>query len=433
MAKLLDRYMGPRWSEDPDHAKIWDRIHRIPDLELWRTHERRRERLVAFARQRLQEQVCQRGASSISVQTVNEILHPQALTIGFARRFATYKRGDLILRDPARLARLLGDPERPVQLIFAGKAHPKDHPGKEVIKKIVHLLQQPEFRHRIVFIEDYDLNVARYLVQGVDVWLNNPLRPLEACGTSGMKAAANGALNLSVLDGWWDEGYQPGLGWAIGAGEEYENRDYQDEVESQAIYHLLERTILPLFYERGRDGLPREWIAMMKKSMQVLAARFNSHRMVQDYVHQFYLPLARQWRQVEKDRFQGVRALTDWIERIRRGWPEVRILGIQTDSRRNIELGRTLSVEVSLALGKLVPQDLSVDLYFGSVDSKAKFLDRATLPFQVIRQEGEKAVYQGAIPCGTVGRFGFRVRVLPFHPLLGSPLSLGLLLWGGEG
>ena len=191
-----------------------------------------------------------------------------------------------------------------MQIIFAGKAHPQDQSGKEVIKNINHLARQPEFSQRIVFIEDYDLTVARYLVQGCDIWLNNPLRPLEACGTSGMKAAANGGLNMSVLDGWWAEGYQPGLGWAIGSGEEYENPDYQNRIESQTIYNLLEKTIVPLFYERGRDNLPREWIGMMKKSMQTLAARFNSHRMLEDYVHRFYLPSADKLEQDSIGPFQ---------------------------------------------------------------------------------------------------------------------------------
>ena len=430
MTNLFDRYLGRRWSEDPDNKKIWERIERIPDMELWRTHERRRERLVVFARRRLQEQLIRRGAPRMEIQLASEVLSPEALTIGFARRFATYKRGDLLLRDPARLSRLLNDPGRPVQIIFAGKAHPKDHPGKEVIKKIVHLTQQPEFRHRIVFIEDYDLNVARYLVQGADVWLNNPLRPLEACGTSGMKAAANGALNLSVLDGWWAEGYQPGLGWAIGVGEEYESQDYQDEIESQALYHLLEKTILPLFSERGRDNLPREWIAMMKRSIETLAARFNSHRMVQDYVHQFYIPLALQWNQIRSNHFQGGRDLTVWAERLRKNWSGLRITEIRTNDLRNIKLGGTLDVEVTMRLGNLSSEDLSVAAYFGPVDSKADFLDRSTIPLQPLRQEEEVSVFHGDIPCDAAGRFGFRVRVLPSHVLLSNPHCLGLILWG---
>lgn len=430
MAHLLDRYLGRRWTEDPDNIKIWERINRIPDLELWRTHERRRERLVAFARRKLQEQLQRWGAKKVEIQAASEALHPQALTIGFARRFATYKRGDLILKDPARLASILNDPQHPVQIIFAGKAHPQDESGKGVIKNINHLARQPEFSQRIVFIEDYDLTVARYLVQGSDIWLNNPLRPLEACGTSGMKAAANGGLNMSVLDGWWAEGYQPGLGWAIGGGEEYENPAYQNQIESQTIYNLLEKTIVPLFYERGRDNLPREWIGMMKKSMQTLAARFNSHRMLEDYVHRFYLPSAVNWNKIQSDRFSGVRNLSAWMDRVKASWQQLRIVETKTDSRAGIQSGGSLKVEVTLQLGQLSPNDLSVDIYYGRVDSKADFLDRSTLTLRDFTQKGNQTVFRGEVPCQDVGRFGFRVRILPSHPLLSNPYSLGLILWG---
>ena len=430
MARLLDRYLGRRWTEDPDNIKIWEQINHIPDLELWRTHERRRERLVAFARRKLQEQLQRWGAKKVEIQAASESLNPQALTIGFARRFATYKRGDLILQDPVRLAAILNHPQHPVQIIFAGKAHPQDQSGKEVIRNINHLARQPEFFQRIVFIEDYDMTVARYLVQGVDIWLNNPLRPLEACGTSGMKAAANGGLNMSVLDGWWAEGYQPGLGWAIGSGEEYENPDYQNRIESQTIYNLLEKTIVPLFYERGRDNLPREWIGMMKKSMQTLAAGFNSHRMLEDYVDRFYLPSAIIWSKIQADGFSGVRNLSAWTDRVKAGWNQLRIVETKTDSRAGIQAGETLKVEVTLQLGRLSPNDLSVDIYYGRVDSKAEFLDRSTLTLRDFTQKKDQTVFRGEIPCQDVGRFGFRIRVLPSHPLLSNPYALGLILWG---
>jgi glycogen phosphorylase len=317
-----------------------------------------------------------------------------------------------------------------VQIIFAGKAHPQDNQGKEVIRSIVHLARQPEFCQRIVFIEDYDLNVARYLVQGVDIWLNNPLRPLEACGTSGMKAAANGALNMSILDGWWAEGYAPGLGWAIGAGEEYEDSAYQDQVESQAIYKLLEETVVPLFYERGRDNLPREWIGMMKRSMQTLAARFNTHRMLEDYIHRFYLPSALDWNRIEDREFQGARDLTTWTRYMKENWSHIRILEKRTGVRTAVLMGKSLHVEVALDLGRLLPRDLAVNIYYGPVDSKAEFLDRATIPLCDFTETEGRTVFRGEIPCSEVGRFGFRVRVLPFHPLLANPYSLGLVLWG---
>ena len=281
MVELYDRYLGPRWREEPVDQVVWRRVERIPAVELWRTHERRRERLVAFARRRLRGQLARRGAPQAEIEAADEVLDLNALTIGFARRFATYKRATLLLRNAERLARILGDPRRPVQVIFAGKAHPKDDAGKELIRQIMELARQEAFRRRLVFVEDYDMEVARYMVQGVDVWLNNPRRPREASGTSGMKAAANGVLNLSILDGWWDEAYQPEVGCAIGRGETYDDPDYQDQVEADTPYDLLEQDIVPTFYDRGADGLPRRWISRMKASIGNLCYFLNSHRMVQ--------------------------------------------------------------------------------------------------------------------------------------------------------
>ena len=430
MDGLYDRYLGRRWAEDPDNVSVWTRVERIPDAELWRTHERRRERLVAFTRQRLQEQIGRRGGQKEDLQSAGQVLRPEALTIGFARRFATYKRGDLILKDPGRLSKILNHPQRPVQIIFAGKAHPQDNEGKEVIKNIIHLAERPEFRDRIVFIEDYDLNVARYMVQGSDIWLNNPRRPQEACGTSGMKAAANGALNMSVLDGWWAEGYRLGLGWAIGSGEEYKDPEYQNFVESQAIYDLLERYAVPLFYERGRDNLPRGWIAMMKNSMLNLVSRFNSHRMLQDYIKHLYIPSALNWKKMEADSFKGARQLTAWMKIVRENWTQVRIVGKVAEGKGPIPFGESLKVEVQMELGRLSPQDLEVDIYYGLVDSKAEFLERETMLLRNFSQEGSRTIFRGEIPCRKVGRFGFKVRVLPSHPLLSNPYSLGLILWG---
>ncbi|HSR10784.1 MAG TPA: alpha-glucan family phosphorylase [Thermodesulfobacteriota bacterium] len=427
---LYDRYLGRRWAEDPDNVAVWTRVNRIPDAELWRSHERRRERLVTFTRRRLEEQIRRRGGHAEEIQGAAQVLNPEALTVGFARRFATYKRGDLILRDPARLSKILNDAQRPVQIIFAGKAHPQDNLGKEVIKRIIHLAHQPEFRDRIVLVEDYDLAVARYMVQGCDIWLNTPRRPMEACGTSGMKAAANGALNMSILDGWWAEGHQPGLGWAIGSGEEYDNPDVQDFVESQAIYDLLERYAVPLFYQRGRDNVPREWIGMMKNSLLNLVARFNSHRMLQDYIQQLYLPSALNWKKMEAENFKAARDFQAWIGRVRERWPQIRILEKRADTRTPLQFGGALKVDVHLQLGGLSPQDLAVHLYYGPVDSKAELLDRETIRLSGSSQESGRTVFRGEIPCRSVGRFGFRVRVLPYHPLLANPHSLGLILWG---
>jgi len=288
MEDLFLQYMGEKWAENPASKEIWQRIEKIPDEELWRTHERRRERLVAFARRRLNKQIRMRGGSLELLGTAGEVLDPTALTIGFARRFATYKRATLIFRDIDRLADIVNNKEHPVQFIMAGKAHPKDEEGKRFIQDIYQIAKEERFRRKIVFIENYDMNVAHYLVEGCDIWLNNPRRPLEASGTSGMKVIANGGLNFSILDGWWDEGFDPELGWKIGNGEEYTDPDYQDEVESRQLYHTLESEIIPLFYSRGEDRLPRKWIAKVKNSMKNLGPFFNTHRMVQEYFQNYY-------------------------------------------------------------------------------------------------------------------------------------------------
>jgi len=290
MAQLYDRYLGIQWEERPTDYGIWRRVDHIPDAELWRTHERRRERLVAFARARLKAQLKRRGAPPSEIGRAEEVLDPDALTIGFARRFATYKRGSLIFRNLERLGAIINNKDRPVQILFAGKAHPRDHGGKELIAEILHIARRPEFRRRVVFVEDYDIHVARYMVQGIDVWLNNPRRPLEASGTSGMKVCCNGGINLSILDGWWVEGYAQNNGWAIGAGEEYTDLTYQDDVESRAIYDLLEQEIVPLFYTRSSDGLPRGWLRVMKQSMGTVCPVFNTNRMVQEYIEKCYRP-----------------------------------------------------------------------------------------------------------------------------------------------
>jgi len=290
MVDLLDRYFGPHFEEQPTDLAIWNRMDRISDEELWRTHERRRERLVSFARDRIRRQLKRNGATENRIHEAEDALSPYTFTISFARRFATYKRATLLFRDPARLLRLLQDADRPIQLIFAGKAHPHDLPGKDLIREIVHFAEEHDVVSRIVFLEDYDMTMSRYLTSGADLWLNTPRRPLEASGTSGMKAAMNGVLNCSVMDGWWDEAYKPDIGWAIGRGEQYDDSNLQDDVESKALYDLLEREIVPLFYQRGRDGLPREWIKRMKTCMREIGQSMSSHRMLMDYANSFYFP-----------------------------------------------------------------------------------------------------------------------------------------------
>jgi len=430
MEQLYDRYLGPRWSEDPDNEKVWEQAMKIPDTELWRTKERRRERLIAFSRRRLANQLTRNGASRSELESAWNVLNPKALTIGFARRFATYKRGNLLFTDLDRLDKILNNRERPVQIIFAGKAHPADNNGKEFIKRIIQVSNDPRFRNRIVFIEDYNIHIARYLVQGCDVWLNNPRRPLEACGTSGMKAAANGILNMSVLDGWWDEAYKPELGWAIGNGEEHTEDAYADLMESRHIYDLLEKEIVPIFYKRGTDDLPHEWIQMMKSGLKHICPVFNSHRMVEDYMTQFYHPAASIALKLKEKNYAGAKALAEWKNRLNQAWSNVQILDVETSAERENKVNSELNVKVKVRVGELAPEDLSVEAYYGRLNLDNEITDSITVELFPTDKSDEATIYSGKLKLFQVGRFGMTIRVMPKHELNVNPLHSGIVKWG---
>ncbi len=429
--QLFERYLGVQWDSKPVDFAVWKRTDTIPDAEVWRTHERARERLVTFARSRLKTQLTRRGAPASEIAAADEVLDPDALTIGFARRFATYKRGDLVFRDSARLAALLNNPARPVQILFAGKAHPKDNGGKELIAKVVHNSRKAEFRKRVVFIEDYDMNVARHLVHGVDVWLNNPRRPLEASGTSGMKVAVNGGLNLSIQDGWWVEGYDGENGFSIGAGEEYTDLTYQDDVESRLIYELIERELAPLFYTRGSDGLPRGWIKRMKRAIGTLVPVFNTNRMVEEYLERCYLPANRREAVLTADKFKPAAELAAWRRRLASDWQAVRIDSVEAPTGQMLRVGEPFPVSVGVHLGGVKPDDVEVQLYYGRTDADGQIVDAKTAALAPDgTTSGGVVRFAGTVPCKASGQFGFSVRVLPKHAHLPNLFEPGLLMWG---
>lgn len=419
LAKLYDRYLGLGWTEDPDNANIWKKADHIPDIELWRTHERCRSRLVSFARERLVRQLKARGASARAIEHAQSVLDPESLTICFARRFATYKRANMLFREPDILAQLLADSERPIQLILAGKAHPADRYAKEYIRNIVKLIEKEPFRSRVVFIEDYDINVAKFMVQGADVWLNTPRRPLEACGTSGMKAAANGALNLSILDGWWDEAYQGDNGWAIGSGEEYEDTEYQDDIESRALYNLMRESVKPVFYERGADDLPADWIAMMKRSIGTICPVFNSHRMVSDYVENFYYPLAENASKLAAEGYKELRDLVAWKGMVRDNWSGIAVLEVAVKKGGAAVKGEDLPIEVKLEIPGFKPDHLRVEVIHGPLDSSDRFKCRNVTrlsPGESSEASQNKVVFKGNARLTTTGLYGYEVRITPQHP-----------------
>ncbi|HNZ19042.1 MAG TPA: alpha-glucan family phosphorylase [Candidatus Hydrogenedentes bacterium] len=431
LAGLFDRYLGPAWIRNPSDPAVWKNIDQVPDAELWRTHERRRERLVNFARRRLAAQLKSRGAPNAEVEAASEALDPEVLTIAFARRFATYKRAKLLLSDPERFTRILLHPERPVQIIFAGKAHPADNQGKDLIRALIHFMRENEVRNRFVFLEDYDMNVARYMAQGVDCWLNTPRRPLEASGTSGMKSAANGGLNISIPDGWWCEAEGLGEnGWSIGRGEMYENPDEQDVVESEMLYELLEQEIIPMFYERGTDDLPRRWVMRMKNAMRTINPVFNTHRMVQEYTDRFYVPATQRRIVLQANQRERSKALAEWKMKVRACWPQVRIADIESGPLDGLPYGSNLEVTAGLFLDKLSTDDVVVEVYYGNVDSYGRIHDGRQAPM-ALQEAASDGVYRfkGSIYCDKTGQQGFTVRVMPSHPDLADKHETALITW----
>ncbi len=432
MSQLYDRYLDPRWHTEEWNPDVWAEIDSIPDGELWRAHERRRERLIAFTRSRHTQHLRNLGASSHEIEAAEEILNPDALTIGFARRFATYKRATMLFRDLERLSRIVNNPERPVQFIFAGKAHPHDTEGKEFIRQIVRISRMEEFRNAIVFLEDYDMYVARYLVQGVDVWLNNPRRPKEASGTSGMKVIYNGGLNCSILDGWWAEAYDPSVGWAIGNGEEYpeSDSDLQDYVESAALYNLLEFELAPMFFDRGRDNIPREWVSKIKNSIRKLAPYFNTHRMVQEYTEQMYAPSYQVLGKLTKPNLENGLAFSQWRQRLAHIWNQVQISNVNI-SQKTLKVGGELEVTATVHLGELTPKDVRVQAYYGRTTPRGEIgEDAQAVNMQPVNGgSGGSYTFAARISYNTSGERGISVRVMPHHDYLANDFQLGIVRW----
>ncbi len=430
MGNLFDRYLGPEWHGKPTGKDTWKNVYQIPDGELWRTHERRRERLIGFVRRSLVQQYRDLGKPPHEIARVKSVLNTEALTIGFARRFATYKRASLIFSDPDRLEKILGDKDRPIQIIIAGKAHPQDAEGKKIIQEILKLSHEERFYQSVVFIENYDMNVARYLVQGCDLWLNNPRRELEACGTSGMKAAINGGLNFSTLDGWWDEIYHPGIGWAIGNREVYDDFDYWDEQEAKKLYNVLEKEIIPTFYYRDTDGLPRDWIRRVKDSIVNICPIYNTNRMLRDYTEQLYFPAAERAYLMRNNSFTISKELAQWKKHMRDSWNSIRFLKIDTSSTKELSVKSGLEITTVIFLDGISPHDVELQIYCGKVDSDGKIVDGKLVSMKLETEMGSnKFKYKGSINNWNSGLNGYTIRIIPKHEALINPFEDGLIHW----
>jgi glycogen phosphorylase len=428
MDDVLARYVLPDW--DDATTLDWQRVRDIRDDELWRAREQGRERMVGIVRDRLRTAKLAQGLSVSDVAWTDEVLDPKILTIGFARRFATYKRATLLLSQPQRLKALLLAPDRPVQFVFAGKAHPADDAGKALIQQVYRFANQADVRHRFVFIDDYDIAVARSLLHGSDVWLNTPRRPHEACGTSGMKSALNGGLNCSILDGWWDEWFDGTNGWAISSAETVEDVDRRDEIEANSLFDLLERQIVPLFYQRTEGPVPRRWIERVKHELISLGPKVTASRMVRDYVTTLYEPAALGADRMAAEGHTAAKALSAWKERVLAGWGAVRLTGVSADTG-SAELSTVRTVSVSVELGPLEPSDVAVQLLHGPVGQGDELVNPqvVTLKYGDAGSDGD-SVYEGGFACDVAGRYGYTVRVLPHHADLASPVELGRVVWG---
>ena len=428
--RLAATQVGPQAAEDAlavGGAERWEACAAIPDGAIWELRRTLREQLVEDVRRRLRESWRQRGAGEAELGWTDHVLDPDVLTIGFARRVPSYKRLTLMLKDPDRLMELLLHPERPIQIVVAGKAHPADDGGKRLVQELVRFTDDPRVRHRIVFLPDYDMRMARLLYPGCDVWLNNPLRPLEACGTSGMKAALNGCLNLSVLDGWWDEWFDGDNGWAIPTADGTADEDRRDALEAAALYDLLQNQVAPRFYDSGAHGLPQRWIEMVRHTLATLGPKVLAGRMVRDYVTRLYAPAARSHRAIQGP---AAEELAAWKKRVRQQWPQVSVDHVETSSVEGTpELGSTLTLRAQVTLGELDPADVDVQLLSGRVDAA----DRLAAPSVLsLKPSGRPDIsgrhnYEGPLTLDRTGAFGYTVRVLPSHPLLATPAELGLL------
>jgi glycogen phosphorylase len=413
LADLYDHYLQPDWREQYDDPATWEMVDEIPDQELIEVHRRRKRRLVNFIRERQVACSLARKASASEVQRVSEVLDPDSFTIGFARRFATYKRATLLFRDVNRLKRILCNPKMPVQIVVAGKAHPKDHPGKMLIREIVQLSRDPEISKRLVFVEDYGMQVARELVQGVDLWLNNPRRGEEACGTSGMKAGLNGVLNLSILDGWFDEAYEQTGGWAIGDRERYS--EDQDELHARAIYSLIENEIVPMYYQsRHHDG-PSEWVRRVKQSIKHLSREFNCRRTVEEYMSQLWDPAHSAYQEIRKTGFEKVRRKAEWNANVLKVWDRVSVVEMGPAPDGAVISGRPIPVRVAIDLAGLTPSDVRVEAVVGRVGPSGRLEDTEVMALPAVEQRESVYVFASQILPQQTGRLGYTLRIAPNH------------------
>ncbi len=428
--KLYNKYLMPYWQDSIHIDSTWDRINNIPDDKLWEAHLERKEKLIKFVKENTTNRLRNSGVSYEEINEITSKLNPNALTIGFARRFATYKRATLIFRDLERITQILNDENRPVQIIFAGKAHPADVEGQQLIKYIHEISMKPQFKGKIFLLENYNIAMARYLVTGVDVWLNNPRRPMEASGTSGQKASVNGVINFSVLDGWWAEGYNSKNGWTIGTNAEYTSYDIQDNADSQSIYNTLESKIIPIYYDKDRNGISKKWIELMKNSIISTGGRYSTSRMVVDYTNNLYIPLCEQYNKYYSD-LETVMRYNEWKKEIKLSWDKIEISQEENINNMTLDAGNNIEVKCKVKLPNINVENIEVQAYYGKILDNGVVENIVNIPMELVKRNDEEREYEYKTKIELVsgGNYGYTFRVIPKHEMLLEPANLNLIKW----
>ena len=430
LKELYNKYLIPYWQDSMHEDRVWEKVRNIPNDKIWEAHQERKEKLLDLVRKSTQERL---RRSNYSYDEINEIvskINPNALTIGFARRFATYKRATLIFKDIERITQILNNQDKPVQLIFAGKAHPRDKEGQDLIKYIHDISLMPQFKGKIFLLENYNIAMSRYLISGVDVWLNNPRRPMEASGTSGQKASVNGVINFSVLDGWWAEGYNQYNGWTIGTNAEFDSYEAQDRADSESLYYTLENKIVPLYYSKEKNGISPKWVDMMKESIVTTGGKYSTARMLVDYTEQLYLPLCDLTNKYYQD-VDNVAAFNNWKHDLLNNWKDIKITQVNNLDNITIDAGNNIEVKCEVELPNINVENIEVEVYYGKILDNGVVENVSIIPMSLEHadEENKKYSFTAKVELSTGGNYGYTFRVMPKHEMLLEPTNLNLIKW----
>lgn len=431
LKKLYNKYLIPFWQDMIYDDNVWKNVKNIPDKDLWDAHIDRKRKLLALVKDNTAERLKRNGYTYDQIAKIVSGLNPNALTIGFARRFATYKRATLIFRDLERITQILNDKNRPVQLIFAGKAHPADKEGQELIKFIHEISMKPQFKGKVFLLEDYSIGMSRYLISGVDVWLNNPRRPMEASGTSGQKASVNGVINFSILDGWWAEGYNANNGWKIGTNADYDNYEIQDNDDSESIYNTLEKKIIPSYYNQNDKGFSNSWVNMMKESIITTGGKFSTARMLVDYVQKLYMPLCNLTNKYYSN-LADVTEFNEWKRKINESFDKIVITQEDTNAdNETIDAGKSIKVRCKVKLPNISVDKIQVQVYYGQIEDTEVVSNAVVIPMKLIESDEENRTYrfETDVELTTGGNYGYTFRVMPKHEMILDAENLDLVKW----